>query len=214
MNKSNKIEVNGVKYTKRAHEELSGFKSCVKCKITHPLSHYKAISGKPVGTAQYKPYCGACNIQIVLDNYYANREAKIEYQKQLNKLKIKQYRPRKSANDSKRRANKRNATPNWLTNSDLSQINLLFETRFKLTQDTGIEHQVDHIIPLNGTTVCGLHVPWNLRVITKEENANKSATLDCVLLSELYTGFEPTEITPELYYLLSQHDDKLKFKQT
>jgi 5-methylcytosine-specific restriction endonuclease McrA len=46
-----------------------------------------------------------------------------------------------------------------------------------LTKATGERYVVDHIIPLSNPDVCGLHVPWNLRVITQEENLKKSNKL-------------------------------------
>lgn len=67
---------------------------------------------------------------------------------------------------AKRRAQKLRATPNWLTPEHWVEINYLYEKR-------GAGQQVDHIIPLKGKTVCGLHVPWNLRLISTKENLKK-----------------------------------------
>lgn len=73
--------------------------------------------------------------------------------------------------------NKVRATPKWLTNEHKEQIKSFYEESSRLTKDTGVGYNVDHMIPINGKTVCGLHVPWNLRVITEEENFKKSNKL-------------------------------------
>ena len=75
---------------------------------------------------------------------------------------------------AKRRAAKLQRTPPWLTQEHHDQILSKYEERGRLTQETGIEHHVDHIVPLQGENISGLHVPWNLRVITATENLQKS----------------------------------------
>jgi hypothetical protein len=79
-----------------------------------------------------------------------------------------------SAWASKRRANKLQATPPWLTLQDYTEIEDLYLCARMFKLYTGQEYHVDHIIPLQGKTVCGLHVPWNLQVIPAKENLRKS----------------------------------------
>lgn len=81
---------------------------------------------------------------------------------------------KRNANEAKRRASKLNATPKWLTKEHFNEIEQLYKKSKELEKETGIKHQVDHIMPLRGKTVSGLHVPWNLRVVTAEENIKKS----------------------------------------
>jgi hypothetical protein len=53
---------------------------------------------------------------------------------------------------------------------DVKEIYLIVRRINKISSK---KYSVDHIVPLNGKRVCGLHVPWNLRIITMEENRNK-----------------------------------------
>jgi hypothetical protein len=66
------------------------------------------------------------------------------------------------------------ATPKWLSNDQLYAIAELYSEAKALTIEKGFLHHVDHIIPLLGKNVCGLHVSWNLQVITALENIKKS----------------------------------------
>lgn len=79
-----------------------------------------------------------------------------------------------SAKWANRRASKLRRTPPWLTQEHLQQIESVYALAKRLTADTGIMHHVDHIVPLQGKTVSGLHVPWNLRAIPAMENLIKS----------------------------------------
>lgn len=52
----------------------------------------------------------------------------------------------------------------------------LYSLSRMFTKETGITHEVDHIIPLQGKTVSGLHVYENLRVVTRNINRRKSSS--------------------------------------
>lgn len=72
-----------------------------------------------------------------------------------------------------RRAKKRSATPDWLTGSQKAHMKRTYHLAQLMSEITGQQYHVDHIIPLRGEAVCGLHVPWNLRVIPAEINLQK-----------------------------------------
>jgi 5-methylcytosine-specific restriction endonuclease McrA len=90
--------------------------------------------------------------------------------KEANKVQVR-------ADTKARRRKHRDATPPWLTRKQKSEIRQLYQIAITMTQTTGEQYVVDHIVPLRGEEVCGLHVPWNLRVITQEENLKKSNKL-------------------------------------
>ena len=66
------------------------------------------------------------------------------------------------------------ATPPWVTEEELRMMNDIYEEARRLTRETGVHHQVDHIVPLQGKTVSGLHVFSNLQILTQVENVSKS----------------------------------------
>jgi hypothetical protein len=71
-------------------------------------------------------------------------------------------------------AAKYNACPKW---ADMDAILAIYQEAHRITRATGIQYDVDHIVPLQGNGVCGLHVPWNLQILTRSENARKSNRL-------------------------------------
>lgn len=74
---------------------------------------------------------------------------------------------------AKRRAAQANATPKWLTAIDKAKIQEMYDVSVARETQTGVKHHVDHMIPIMGKKVCGMHVPWNLQVITATENLSK-----------------------------------------
>ena len=71
----------------------------------------------------------------------------------------------------RRRAAQFKATPAW---ADQEIINLMYVIAARVTLETGVEHHVDHMVPLQNKIVCGLHVEPNLQLLTAYENISKN----------------------------------------
>lgn len=86
-------------------------------------------------------------------------------------------RGRVNSINAKRRATRLRATPSWLTIEQLRQIDIFYVEATRLTEEFAVEYVVDHIEPLIGKHSRGLHVPWNLQILTAKENGTKSNKL-------------------------------------
>ena len=74
---------------------------------------------------------------------------------------------------SRRRAAILKATPSWLNVRQHLEMNYMYEKAAKLREKTGDMYHVDHVVPLRGKNVCGLHVPWNLQLLEDADNWRK-----------------------------------------
>jgi hypothetical protein len=81
----------------------------------------------------------------------------------------------KNADTARRRSDKLRRTPDWLSDDDKWMIRQAYELAAIRTRLFGFSWHVDHILPLRGKRVSGLHVPTNLQVIPAEENIRKGA---------------------------------------
>lgn len=132
-------------------------------------AYNKSAAGRAVKRRYYEK-----NRDIVIARAQARPDAdKKAYRdawKKENKVQVR-------ADTKNRRRKHRLATPKWLTREQKSEMRALYQTAINLTQTTGEPYVVDHVCPLRSDVVCGLHVPWNLRVMTRTENLKKANKL-------------------------------------
>lgn len=119
-------------------------------------------------------------------HYLRNREEMLARAKAQPAEKTREYKNRHKKKNpdyyklltNTRRRRLRDATPPWLSAEDKAKIKELYKQALEVSKLTGEQYEVDHIIPLQGETVSGLHVPWNLQLLHYSDNRSKSNSLD------------------------------------
>jgi hypothetical protein len=124
----------------------------------------------------YKSECKSCMRLYSINYNLRNSEKHKKWMKDYRKTHVmechnysvvynKNNRGKKNSFWSKYKANKLQATPQWLTIEDKKQIKQIYEEAHELSWLSEGGLHVDHIIPLQGENVCGFHVPWNLQIL-------------------------------------------------
>lgn len=157
-------------------------KTCTKCKTEKSLDQFY----KRADRDSYHSWCKQCKHASGKSWVKRNKERHAELTRRWYEENKEQHlanskewyeanKSRKLETTTAREKRCVLATPTW---ADRELIKELYELARKLTEQTGIPHEVDHVIPLQGKEVSGLHVPDNLQVITAEENRRKSNKYD------------------------------------
>ena len=154
--------------------------SCVEClKVewekanSTRAEYFRSYNESDAGKQAKRRYYEANKEQVI-----ARANARPVEERSRHREKYKKQNPDlyKALNSVRKRRHK-NATPPWITEDQKESIKRLYLHAMHLTKITGERYVVDHIIPLINPTICGLHVPWNLRVIPQQENLLKSNKL-------------------------------------
>lgn len=151
------------------------FKSCTICKVSKSLDLFNKRGGQEKG---YRSFCKTCQADKDAKRYNPEKRrqqylSKHDEEKELRKEYYSRNKDKYYINKTNRRAQALKATPLWFDEFDsfvLSEAYSLCRSRLECT---GLKWEVDHIVPLQGENVCGLHWHKNWRVITQFDNRSK-----------------------------------------
>lgn len=111
---------------------------------------------------------------------YHEKKSDPDYRKKRNESSLAYYRRNPIPYRARTAAYHRQRRRSWsaLPQRMKDMILDLYQRARLLTETTGVPHEVDHIVPLKGRQVCGLHVPWNLRIVTRTDNRSKGSKVN------------------------------------
>jgi hypothetical protein len=164
-----------------AENDLETTKFCHRCSTLKPLGSFAKNKTRKDGLGTQ---CKECQNAWHRQFYECNKEeVKLRtttYRRNNKHIRLKIQRKWQTANRDKtscynaeRRAIRKRADL-ILTEEHRQQIQDIYWLARDICITTGEAYQVDHIVPLNGKNICGLHVPWNLQILPRDLNIKKS----------------------------------------
>ena len=141
---------------------------CAKCGSEKPRSDYYTNKSRASGHDQY---CKSCR-RGYIKSWSKTPQGKAARAKSRRDSYLRNA-TKEAARSSQWRRGKRLGTPDWLTERQLSEIEHFYFVARDCSRTSGEAYHVDHIVPLCGENVCGLHVPWNLQVLPSDLNMSK-----------------------------------------
>ena len=152
---------------------MSKLYRCTICGKKKQINEFYLRSNGTVG--EYK--CKLCLLEKRKNHYLTNYEEVRE----CNRKAVSSYQKRNPDKNTAKTANynskKKGSMPSWLSADDVSRIKSIYKMCRAISKKTNVQHHVDHIVPLNGKECSGLHVPWNLQILPRDENLRKSNRL-------------------------------------
>lgn len=171
-------------------------KTCKRCNTEKELTGFHKHSGFKDG---YRLICKACRKDEHVERYVQNKTEwnkrttqwrldnpeKVDEINKKQRIKHKEKRNTQTAEWKKqnkdrvnflnmtRYASKLERTPKWLSKEQLQEINEFYTMAKELENVFPWKQHVDHVVPLQGDGVSGLHVPWNLQILSAKDNITK-----------------------------------------
>lgn len=168
----------------------AGLKRCGMCHTVKPIANFNGRRASPDGVAHS---CQDC-VRAAIAQWRVEHPGAYSAWHQQNKDRKQQYWRKWSGDNQQRRqdnykkwstanhgkvianvrrryAAKMNAAAKW---ANRPIVDAFYAEARRLTATTSVRHVVDHIVPLRSRIVCGLHVEFNLQILTHEQNQRKS----------------------------------------
>ena len=120
---------------------------------------------------EYMKKARAANPEKAIQEWRKSHERNKEKRLAAAREYKKKNRVEMTALQRKRHCGQLQRTPKW---ADQKAIKIIYGVCAALRDETGIKYEVDHVIPLQGEFVSGLHVESNLQILTKTENLKKN----------------------------------------